>query len=155
MTFETLDRSASILVYASWSAIACIFALFLPSHTSKVDRRCSRGILREFKLHKVPNCVCFTKRLRGRSCLYEARPRLLNINCRHSFQSCATASIPWFSVAMIMNVLAGWFFPSDYFLKWRYFCSHLVPIFSHNAVKYFFLVTEHFQASWLSFFRVG
>ena len=54
--------------------------------------------------------------------------------CRHSFQSCPTASIPWFYVALIMNVLAGWFFPSDYFLKWRYFCSNLVPIFSHNAV---------------------
>ena len=61
------------------------FALFLPCHTSKVDRRCSRGILGEFKLHKVPNCICFTKRLRGLSCLHKARPRLLNINCRHSF----------------------------------------------------------------------
>ena len=82
----------------------------------------------------MPNCVCFTKRLRGRSCLHKARPRPLNINCRHSFQSCPTASIPWFYVAMIMNVLTGWFFPSVYFLRWRYFCSNLVPIFSHNAV---------------------
>ena len=37
------------------------------------------------------------------------------------------------SVAMIMNVLAGWFFPSDY-LKWRYFCSNLVSILSHNTI---------------------
>ena len=79
-------------------------------------------------------CVCFTKRLRGRSCLHKARPRLLYINCRHSFQSCPTASISWFYVAMIMNVLAGWFSQSDYFLKWSYFWSNLVPIFSHNAV---------------------
>ena len=55
----------------------------------------------ESKRHKVPNCVCFTKRLQGRSCLHKARPRLLNINCPHSFQSCPTASIPWFYVAMI------------------------------------------------------
>ena len=37
----------------------------------------------EFKLHWVPNCVCFTKRLRGRSCLHKARPRLLNILSNH------------------------------------------------------------------------
>ena len=118
MTFETLDRSAlpSLFRPAGLPLPAFLHLIFLPSHTSKVDRRCSKGILGDFKLHKVPNCVCFTKRLRSRSCLHKARPRLLNINCRHPLQACPTASVPWFYVAMIMNVLAGWFFPSDYFL---------------------------------------
>ena len=39
--WNTRQECASILVSASWSATACLFALFLPPHTSKVDRRCS------------------------------------------------------------------------------------------------------------------
>ena len=38
------QECTSILVSASWSATACLLALFLPPHTSKVERRCSRGI---------------------------------------------------------------------------------------------------------------
>ena len=88
-----------------------------------------KGNSRGIQAPQAPNCDCFTKPLRGGSCLHKARPRLLNINCRHSFQTCPTTSIPWFYVAMIKNVLAGWFFPFDYFLKWRNFWSNLVSIF--------------------------
>ena len=136
VSFETLDRSALPSLFLPAGLPVRIpaflhFSFLLILQKSTEDAQVDLG---KFKLHKVLNCVCFTKLLWGLSCLHKARPRLLNINCRHSFQSCPTASIPWCYVAMIMNVLAGWFSLSDYFLKWRYFCSNFVSIFSHDMV---------------------
>ena len=114
----------------------CTFPSFSYFKSRRVMLKGSSWGIQAPQLAKL--CLLYQRSPISRSCLHKARSRLLNINCRHSLQSYPTASIPWFYVAMIMNVLAGyrWFFPSDYFLKWRYFCSNLVPIFSHNAVIY-------------------
>ena len=91
---KTQQECASIFVSASWSATACMpFCTFSSSSYFKIERRCSRVIQFKCKVHKVPNCVCFTKLLQSLSYLHKACSRLLNINCRHSFQSCMSDSL--------------------------------------------------------------
>ena len=133
MSFETLDRSAlpSLFLPAGLPATAFLhFSFLLILQKSAEDAQwefyVNSSSIRCLTAFAQPN---FSEVLAA--CTKHLLASLtLTVDILQSFP---TASIPWWYVAMIMNVLAGRFSLSDSFLKWRYFCSTFVSIFSHKV----------------------